>query len=182
MSFPPGWRKARFFSAEAAGMGIIPPPSPWAAWIHGQIHLNGVKIMAEAGPQDYPTILGADSSFKGELSFEKGVRLHGKLEGKITSTGRLHVAKEARLHADVEAGSITIEGEVHGNLTATDKIELKSSTRFEGDLTASKLVVDEGAAFKGHVTVGPEAVKNRPPGGMPRPMGATPPPIGQPNR
>ena len=138
--------------------------------------------MAEAGPQDYPTILGADSSFKGELTFEKGVRLHGKLEGKITSTGRLHVAKEARLHADVEAGSITIEGEVHGNLIATDKIELKSSTRFEGDLTASKLVVDEGAAFKGHVTVGPEAVKNRPPGGMPRPMGATPPPIGQPNR
>ena len=118
--------------------------------------------MAESGPQDYPTILGADASFKGELSFEKGLKLHGKLEGKITSTGRLHVAKEARLQADVEAGSIIVEGEVHGNLTATDKIELKSSTRFEGDLTASKLVVDEGAAFKGHVTVGPEAVKNRP--------------------
>jgi cytoskeletal protein CcmA (bactofilin family) len=137
--------------------------------------------MAESGPQDYPTILGADASFKGELSFEKGLKLHGKLEGKITSTGRLHVAKEARLQADVEAGSIIVEGEVHGNLTATDKIELKSSTRFEGDLTASKLVVDEGAAFKGHVTVGPEAVKNRPAmGGMPRPVAA--PPMGQPNR
>src|SRR5271170_1520949 len=136
--------------------------------------------MAEAGPQDYPTIIGADASFKGELHFEKGLKLHGKLEGKITSTGRLHVAKEARLQADVEAGSIIVEGEVHGNLTATDKIELKSSTRFEGDLTASKLVVDEGAAFKGHVTVGPEALKNRPAGGMPRPVAA--PPMGQPIR
>jgi cytoskeletal protein CcmA (bactofilin family) len=139
--------------------------------------------MAESGPLDYPTVIGADASFKGELSFEKGLKLHGKLEGKITSTGRLHIAKEARLQADVEAGSIIVEGEVHGNMTATDKIELKSSTRFEGDLTASKLVVDEGAAFKGHVTVGPEAVKNRPAGGgMPRPMGATPPPMGQPIR
>ena len=139
--------------------------------------------MAESGSQDYPTILGTDASFKGELSFEKGLKLHGKLEGKITSTGRLHVAKEARLQADVEAGSIIVEGEVHGNLIATDKIELKSSTRFEGDLTAGKLVVDEGAAFKGHVTVGPEAVKNRSPQGMgaPRPAMA-PTPMGQPNR
>ncbi len=118
--------------------------------------------MAEAGPHEYPTILGADASFKGELTFEKGLRLHGKLEGKIITTGRLHVAKEAKMHADVEAAGIIIEGEVKGNLAATDRIELKQTSRYEGDLTASKLVVDEGAIFRGHVTVGPDAVKNRP--------------------
>jgi cytoskeletal protein CcmA (bactofilin family) len=118
--------------------------------------------MAEAGPQEYPTILGPDASFKGELSFEKGMRLHGRLEGKITTAGRLHVAKEAKMQADVEAGAIVVEGDVKGNLLANDRIELKQTTRYEGDLTASKLVVDEGAVFRGHVTVGPEAVKNRP--------------------
>ena len=33
----------------------------------------------------------------------------------------------------------------------------------EGDLRATKLTVDEGAVFNGHVTVGPDAVKGRPP-------------------
>jgi len=141
--------------------------------------------MAEAGPQDYPTILGPDASFKGELSFEKGMRLHGRLEGKINTGGRLHVAKEAKMQADVEAAAIIVEGDCKGNLVASDRIELKQTTRYEGDLTASRLVVEEGAVFRGHVTVGPDAVKNRPPqqggggGAAARPMGA-PMPAAQP--
>ena len=104
--------------------------------------------MADAAAgQDFPTILGPDAVFKGEMSFEKGMRLMGRFEGKVTTPGRLHVAKEAKLHADVEAGAIIVEGEVQGNLVANDRIELKQSARYEGDLRASKLVVDEGAVF-----------------------------------
>jgi len=129
--------------------------------------------MAEAN-QDFPTILGPDATFKGELSYEKGLRLHGRLEGKINTPGRLHVAKEAKMQADVEAGAITVEGDVHGNLTANDRIELKQTARYEGDLRASKLVVDEGAVFSGHVTVGPDAVKNRPPQSSGAPVATRP--------
>jgi cytoskeletal protein CcmA (bactofilin family) len=123
-------------------------------------------------PQDFPTIIGPDASFKGELSFEKGLRLQGRFEGKMNTPGRLQIAKEAKMQADVEAGSIIIEGDVRGNLTASDRIELKQSARYEGDLSASKLVVDEGAVFSGHVTVGPDAVKGGAPTGGGRPAGA----------
>ena len=122
---------------------------------------------------DFPTVIGPDATFKGELSFEKGLRLQGRLEGKINTAGRLHVAKEAKMHADVDAGAIVIEGEVRGNLTAGDRIELKQSARYEGDLTASKLVVDEGAIFSGHVSVGPDTAK-------PRPAGTTSPAVNRP--
>ena len=45
--------------------------------------------MAEAGNSEFPTILGPDATFKGELSFEKGMRLHGRFEGKLsTKTGK----------------------------------------------------------------------------------------------
>jgi cytoskeletal protein CcmA (bactofilin family) len=115
--------------------------------------------------QDISTTIGPDAVFKGELTFEKGLRLQGRLEGKVTTAGRLHIAKEAKVEADVEAGAIVVEGEVKGNLVASDRIELKQSARYEGDLRASKLVVDEGAVFSGHVTVGPEAAKNRGQGG-----------------
>jgi cytoskeletal protein CcmA (bactofilin family) len=137
--------------------------------------------MAEGGPQEYPTVIGPDASFKGELTFEKGLRLQGKFEGKINSPGRLHVAREARMQADVEAGSIVVEGEVRGNLTASDRVELKQSARYEGDLVASKLVVEEGAVFSGHVNVGPEAGRKPgtpAPGGVVRPAPAGPNPGG----
>jgi cytoskeletal protein CcmA (bactofilin family) len=119
--------------------------------------------MAEAAAgQDFPTILGPDAVFKGELTFEKGMRLMGRFEGKVNTPGRVHVAKEAKLHADVEAGAIVVEGEVHGNLVANDRIELKQTARYEGYLRATKLVVDEGAVFSGHVSVGPDGQAKRP--------------------
>jgi cytoskeletal protein CcmA (bactofilin family) len=70
-----------------------------------------------------------------------------------------------------------VEGDVKGNLSASDRIELKATARYEGDLRASKLVVDEGAVFSGNVSVGPEAVKARPPQAqiqVPRPAAAAP--------
>jgi cytoskeletal protein CcmA (bactofilin family) len=143
--------------------------------------------MAEGGNQEFPTVLGPDANFKGELSFEKGLRLQGKFEGKINTPGRLHVAREAKLQADVESGAIVVEGDVKGNLVAADRIDLKSSARYEGDLRASKLTVEEGAIFSGQVTGGPEAVKGgqRPTGGgvqnAPRPGGA-PQPQNQPTK
>ena len=130
--------------------------------------------MADTSPnQEFPTILGPDATFKGELSYEKGMRLHGKLEGKINTPGRLHIAKEAKMQADVDAGAITVEGDVHGNLSANDRVELKQSARYEGDLRSSRLVVDEGAILVGHVTVGPDAVKKG--GGGPQQGGGAKP-------
>ena len=73
---------------------------------------GGAKNMADVSNAEFPTIIGPDASFKGELSFEKGLRLMGKFEGRITSNGRLHIAKEARMSADVESGAIIVEGEV----------------------------------------------------------------------
>ena len=141
------------------------------------------------GNQEFPTVLGPDATFKGELSFEKGMRLMGRFEGKVNTPGRVHITREAKMSADVEAGGIVVEGEVQGNLSAADRIELKNSARYEGDLRASKLVVDEGAVFNGHVSVGPDSVK-----GGPQPQrredrdrdrdkkGGGPPPVIQPNQ
>ncbi len=132
--------------------------------------------MAETGNPEYTTVLGPDATFKGELTFEKSMRLHGKLNGSITTPGKLHVAKEAQMEANVDAGAIILEGEVQGNLTATDRIEMKPTTRYEGDLTTSKLVVEEGAQFRGHVSVGPDAVKGKPPVARPGQVGSSMPP------
>jgi len=110
-------------------------------------------------PTEFPTVIGADAVFKGELSFEKGVRVDGRVEGKISTKGHLAVSQGGTLQADVQAGNIIIEGEVKGNLNAGDRVELRKSARLKGDIIASKLLVAEGAAFSGHCNVGPDAGK-----------------------
>ncbi len=110
--------------------------------------------MAAEGNGEYPTIIGPDAKFKGELSFEKGVRVIGQFEGTIKSKGHLHVAEGARLKADVDAGDIDVDGEIKGNVTANGKVNLKSSARLEGDLHTARLEVADGATFIGNCVVG----------------------------
>lgn len=122
---------------------------------------------------EFSTVLGPDVVVKGELSFEKAVRLQGKLEGSVRTPGKLHIDREAKVQADVRAGSVAIEGQVRGNLSATERVELKSTADYEGDLQASKLIVEEGAVFKGHVSVGPGVLKGEKPAEPERAAGAS---------
>lgn len=62
--------------------------------------------------QDYSTVVGPDVQFKGTLSFEKALRLHGRIEGHINTAGRLHIAREGKMQGEVDASAIIVEGEV----------------------------------------------------------------------
>ncbi len=103
---------------------------------------------------EFPTILGQDAKFKGEITFDKGLRILGGFEGQIKSKGTLHVAEGARISAQVEAANVRVDGEIKGNVTATEKLQLSSTSRIEGDLRAARLEMNDGAQFVGHVAVG----------------------------
>jgi cytoskeletal protein CcmA (bactofilin family) len=112
------------------------------------------KNVTPTTPGEFTTVIGADAVFKGELSFDKGVRVDGRIEGKIGTKGHLAVSQGGKAQADVSAASIVVEGEVQGNLTATDRVDLRKSAKLKGDIRASKLLVAEGATFVGHCQVG----------------------------
>lgn len=103
---------------------------------------------------EFPTTLGADAVFKGQLQFEKGVKLLGKFEGEITSEGQLLVAEGATLTGDVKAGSVRVDGQIKGNLNAKTKVQLSASARLEGDVQTQRLEVAEGAVLVGRCVVG----------------------------
>ena len=103
---------------------------------------------------EYPTTIGPDAVFKGQLQFEKGVRLLGRFDGEITSDGQLLVAEGATLTGEVKAGTIRIDGQVKGNLNAKVKVQLTASARLEGDVQAARLEVAEGAVLLGRCMVG----------------------------
>ena len=106
---------------------------------------------------DSATVLGADAVFKGDLTFEKAVRIEGQFEGNIRSKGSLTIAEGAKVTAGVEAGSVRLEGECKGNLCATEKLQLMSTAKMEGDIRATRLEIADGAIFIGNVSVGSNA-------------------------
>jgi cytoskeletal protein CcmA (bactofilin family) len=117
--------------------------------------------MADSGA-DFPTTLGADASFKGQLQFEKGARLLGKFEGEVTTKGEFVIAEGADFSGEARAGNVRVEGGVKGNLNANGKIQLTASARLEGDITAARLEVAEGAVLSGRCTVGAKAAAPQP--------------------
>jgi len=104
-----------------------------------------------------PTVIGADANFKGELSFDKSVRIEGNFEGQIHSKGTLHIAEGASVSANVEATNVKIEGTCKGNLTVAEKLHMLASAKVEGDLRTSRLEISDGAIFVGNVVVGQSA-------------------------
>ena len=109
--------------------------------------------MADA-KNEFPTILASDASFKGDLTFEKGVRVEGSFEGKINSKGSLYIGEGAKITADIEANNVTIEGQCKGNLVVSEKLRLLATARVDGDLRTNRLEIADGAIFVGKVVVG----------------------------
>ncbi len=68
------------------------------------------------------TTLGADTNFKGVLTFEKPLKIDGKFEGQLTTKGSLIVGQSGEVHADVKAGNVVIDGKVSGNIGAEGKV------------------------------------------------------------
>lgn len=125
------------------------------------------------------TIIGSDSHFKGELTFERAARVNGKFDGKITGKGELHVNDGSLCKADVDAGGLNVDGRIEGNVNVRDTIRLNNKGVVKGDIVAAKMIMAEGASFFGQCAVGPEAAKqggSRPPGQP----GQIPPTGGQP--
>jgi len=103
------------------------------------------------------TVIGADTTIKGEMFFEKSARILGNFEGKITAQGEVHIGNGANCNAAVEAEQIIVDGSVQGPLFARDRLTLTENAQVQGDLTAGTLVVAQGASFVGHCNVGPKA-------------------------
>lgn len=115
--------------------------------------------MPDIKPGEIGTVIGSDASFKGELTFEGGMRIDGRFEGKLDSKGRLTIGKNAQVAGEVAVGQVSIEGTLKGNAAAAERIELTSTAQVLGDVRAPRLVVAEGATFVGNCHVSPDALK-----------------------
>jgi cytoskeletal protein CcmA (bactofilin family) len=97
------------------------------------------------------TVIGPSFVVDGEITGSEDVLVQGTVKGRITLKEGLVVAASGVVEADVETATVEVAGQVTGNVSASERVELKAESRVAGDLHAPRILIADGARFKGSV-------------------------------
>jgi len=98
--------------------------------------------------------LGASLHIKGEITGNEDLQIDGTVEGLVQLEDRkLIVGASAKVTADIIAREVAVYGNVKGNLRARDRIEIKKDGSVVGDLTTARIMIEDGAYFKGSIEI-----------------------------
>ena len=109
--------------------------------------------------------LGKNVTVKGQIFAREDLTIDGEVEGTVEChEHRLTIGPNARVQAGLKAREIIIQGSIHGNVDATDKIDIKKEAKLVGDIKTSRIVIEDGAYFKGSIDISkPNAAANAKP-------------------
>lgn len=97
------------------------------------------------------TVIGSSIVIDGEISGDEDLVIQGTVKGRIALKESLFVEGSGVVEADIETQNVEIAGKVTGNISASEKVELKSDCRVIGDIKAPRILIADGASFKGNV-------------------------------
>lgn len=99
-----------------------------------------------------PGLIGKAIRIKGELHGEEDLIIEGRVDGTIAlKKNHLILERSAVITANIDVQNITIKGEMNGNTLASEKCEITADARVIGDIKAPRIVMEEGAKFRGAV-------------------------------
>src|SRR5215203_6779234 len=87
----------------------------------------------------------------GEVTGSTELLIDGEIEGEIRVDATVTVGAEGAVHGPISAPVVRVAGRVVGNVVASDRVEVAPSGSLEGDVAAPRIVISEGAFFKGKV-------------------------------
>ena len=104
------------------------------------------------------SLLGINSSFKGQLNVKGTLRVDGTVEGQLDADYVI-LSETAEVKGEIKAKKIIIGGKIDGNARAQELVEIKSKGKVWGDIFTPKLTIIEGAEFNGKVEMKKVEVK-----------------------
>jgi cytoskeletal protein CcmA (bactofilin family) len=99
------------------------------------------------------TVIARPSKIEGRVSGSGEIIVNGLVNGTIDATGTVRVADQGRVEATVHGKVVTVAGTVTGDITADERIELEPSARVDGNITAPRILIQDGATFRGQVNM-----------------------------
>ena len=109
---------------------------------------------AHETPKGAVAHIGKSVLIKGELSGSEDLYIDGQVEGTIElREHNLTVGPNGRVNANVNAKEVVVHGSLKGNVRAVDRVDIRKSGSVVGDLVAARVVIEDGAYFKGSIDI-----------------------------
>ena len=99
-------------------------------------------------------VLGKSVIVKGQILSREDLTIDGEVEGTIEmQEHRLTVGPNGKVRASVKAREVIVLGTLHGNVETGDRIDIRKEAKLVGDLKTARIVIEDGAYFKGNVDI-----------------------------
>lgn len=113
---------------------------------------GGFKELNNSVPD---TLIAANVSVVGSISFNGGIQIDGNLTGDIVaeagSAARLWVTEKGKIKGLVRVPSITINGTVEGDVYASEHLELAPNAVVKGNVYYKIIEMAQGAVVNGEL-------------------------------
>jgi cytoskeletal protein CcmA (bactofilin family) len=110
-----------------------------------------VEKKENGAPAGTTTAIGPTIVIRGKLKSDEDLIVKGRIDAEIQSSKALLIENSGVVKANVRVKSARISGVVVGNISAEDKVEIASDGRVVGDLLSPRIVISDGAAFRGRI-------------------------------
>ena len=120
------------------------------------------QARADAAPPAGQSYIGPNLALEGKITGSEPLLVEGSVRGEINLNADLRIGPKARVEATVHARNVVIEGKLAGDVSADQRVELITTATVDGNIKAPKIVVAEGARFRGAVDMGSARPKDQP--------------------
>jgi cytoskeletal protein CcmA (bactofilin family) len=99
-------------------------------------------------------VLGKSVIVKGQIFSREDLTIDGEVEGTVElQEHRLTIGPNGKVRASVKARELVVLGTIHGNVETTDKIDIRKEAKLVGDIRTARIVIEDGAYFKGNIDI-----------------------------
>jgi cytoskeletal protein CcmA (bactofilin family) len=108
------------------------------------------------------THIAAGTRVEGSFSGATELLVEGEVVGEIRVQAPVMVGPEGVVEGPIVANTVRIGGRVTGDVQATERVEVAPSGSLEGDIAAPRVIISEGAFFKGRIEMRATAKGGKP--------------------
>jgi len=97
--------------------------------------------------------LAAGTQVKGDIVTQGDIRIDGRIEGSITSKGKLVVGNTGVIEGEVNCVTGNVSGNLKGIINVSEMLKVQSTGKISGEITYGKLSVEPGAELEGKLSI-----------------------------
>lgn len=110
-----------------------------------------IRAIGNADEVDGMTLIDRDVTLIGEIVSDENIRLRGRVEGNVLTSGSVVIEPQGSVRGDITAENLIVEGSIEGKVVVARKFELRPTGRMRGDIRASVVAIAEESFLQGKV-------------------------------